>query len=276
MSKVIQLRHKLQSFYKINKATEAMQVVAVAELKRLQSRQKAAGHFKKHYDRLARRLKVKSDRKTVKVKPVSRVFLLGSDRGFCGSFNERLLALLKPLSKSGNELNFIIIGNKLGQVCKEAGLKNFEQKTALQYQDIEKLARETYALWQAGEVSDVYIIYNEFKSMLMQSPRSVRVLPFAFKDSLLTDETVIVEPNYTLVHRSIRVNYIKAVFYDAFLQSKLGEVASRLLTMRGATENSREMIGNLKIQLNKARQAMITVELSEILSSFEILSEGEG
>ncbi|MDD5382668.1 MAG: F0F1 ATP synthase subunit gamma [Candidatus Margulisbacteria bacterium] len=275
MSKVIQLRRKLASIGQINKMTEAMQVVAVAQLKKVQMRQKAAWHYRLEYERLAGRLGSQAAPAAEKVRPVQLIYLLASERGFCGSFNESLVN--KAREYSGAE--FIVIGNKGCEAAREAGLGNVRSQIktewGMNFEAIAGKAMEAYDLYRSGQVREIHLLFNEFRSMLFQAPRLAQALPFDFTEAMNLSDSYIFEPALEEIRQTVELNYLKALFYDAFMQTRLGEVAARLMTMRGAADNSAEMMDELKIKLNKARQAMITGELSEILSSFEILAEEE-
>jgi len=283
MPKVVEIKDRLNSITKVNKMTQAMQVVAIAQLKKLQSRQRAAWHFRKHYDRLAKRLDINIVRKTNKVNPVVLIYAFGSEKGFCGCFNEDLLSeisgFIKNVKNRGKEVKIKVIGSKACDTAKNKCLPDVEEwvgdKKDIGFSQIEENALKAYELYEKGEVEEVYLFFNEFKSVLVQNPLFFRVLPFDLSKISASPADHVFEPSLAHVKEFVGINYLKVLFYDVYMQSQLGEVASRLMTMRSATENSKEMINSLNIKLNKARQAMITYELSEILSSFEILTEGE-
>lgn len=255
--------------------------MAVAELKNIQMRQRAAAHYRKHYDRLAKRLNVTVSRLTQDVRPVSLVYILSSERGFCGAFNEQLVSRVCRFFGRQKErqkrFELVVIGEKGCEACRDAGLSNIRKRVRniqkMGFEQIGQNAMEAYDLYRRGEAESVYIFFNEFKSILLQTPKLLRVLPFDLSQITVSPQDPLFEPSPEKVKEYVDRGYVKALFYDAFLQSRLGAVASRLLTMRGATESSKEMISGLSLKLNKARQAMITFELSEIISSFEVLSE---
>jgi F-type H+-transporting ATPase subunit gamma len=281
MHKIIELRGKVKSISRIHNIAQAMQVMAVAELKEVQMRQRAAAHYRKHYDRLAKRLNVTVDRLTQKVRPVSLIYVLSSERGFCGAFNEQLVQaacrFLKKKEEGMKEFEMIVIGEKGCEACQAAGLKNIKKRIPniekMGYEQVERIAQQAYDLYRSGRVDKVLLFFNEFKSILVQAPKFLQLLPFDLSGISVSPEEPLFEPSPEKVREYVDMGYVNALFYDAFLQSRLGTIASRLLTMRGATESSKDMIKGLSIKLNKARQAMITFELSEIISSFEVLSE---
>lgn len=278
MSKVIELRGKLKSIGRINKMTEAMQVVAVTQLKKVQARQRAAQHYKLHYERMINDLGAAILPPAAAAKPVTLAYALFSDRGFCGGFNEGLIAKMKSFigqqKEEGKEVAWVVIGKKGRELCRERKLPGVRQCID-PCGDAGEYADEAVRSFRGGAAEKVVIFFNRFISMLLQRPDRVEALPLEAKGGNAETGKILVEPDQRTVMNEIGLNYIKALFYDAFAQTRLGEVSSRLVTMRGATESSKEMIGALNIMLNKARQSAITMELAEIISSFEILAEGE-
>ena len=283
MSKVIELRDRSRSISRINKMMKAMQVVAAAQLKKAQSAQLAVTNYKKHYDRLVKRLGVTVDPPSVNVAKTMRVYVFSSERGFCGVFNESLVektaVVLKTFTDAGRAVELVVIGGKGAEIFRERAVpgvaKTVSSRGGLCLAALAELADEARDLYVRGAAEVVYILFNQFKSMLVQSPTLVQVLPFDLSGVDVSAGQLIVEPSLKVVRATVLMNYIRSIFCDAFLQTTLGEIASRLITMRSATESSKDMLDALQIKLNKARQATITIELSEIVSAFEMLSESE-
>jgi F-type H+-transporting ATPase subunit gamma len=283
MSKVIELRTKSRSISRINKMMKAMQVVAVAQLKKAQSAQLSATNYKKHYDRLVKRLGATVDPPSVKVAKTMRVYVFSSERGFCGMFNEGIINktgdMLATLANAGRVVELVVVGGKGAEIFRERAVpgvvKIVSSRGGLRLDALTELADEAHDLYVGGAAEKVYVLFNQFRSMLVQFPTLVQVLPFDLSGVEASAEQLIVEPGLEVVKAAVLMNYIRSIFCDAFFQTSLGEVASRLITMRSATESSKDMLDALQIKLNKARQATITIELSEILSAFEMLSESE-
>ncbi|MFA6549651.1 MAG: FoF1 ATP synthase subunit gamma [Candidatus Margulisiibacteriota bacterium] len=275
MSMVIELRGKLGGIKKINKVTEAIQVVAVAQLKKVQARQKAAAQYRKAYDRLAAKLQIKITSPAEKVATAELVYVFLSEKGFCGGFNEGLLSKAMELSRQNPETCFVVVGARGCERAKEMRLPRIEKYLTHKNVECRQLAQEAAELFIQGKVGRVALLYNEFKSMLTQTPAWQGILPFEGKETVEASDAGIFEPSIQAVRQFVASNYLAVVFCDAICETQMGETAARLITMRGATENSKKMIDELQIKLNKARQAAITVELTEIVSSFDVLTEGE-
>ena len=282
MSRVIEVRNQLAGISRINSMMQAMQVVAVVQLRQAQSRETMARHMRRHFDRLVGRLKLPSS--PASLATVERLFVGGSDRGFCGDFNDKLATELKKFlaqQKMPETFEIVVLGNRGGEKFRQRGMPKISRFVPNPVVKSKELigkeflaeARQAWQDFQAGRIGAVYVLYNEFHSMLSQNPRLVQVFPLIAASE--GESSLLCEPDEETVRHQVAEYYLQAVFNDVFMQSRLGEVAVRLMTMRGATENSKEMISALRIKLNKARQAAITFELSEIASSFEILKEGE-
>ncbi|PIS31071.1 hypothetical protein COT42_01885 [Candidatus Saganbacteria bacterium CG08_land_8_20_14_0_20_45_16] len=272
MSELILLRQKLKGIIQISKMAEAMQVVAVAELKKIQARQRNAHKFLQQYQQLAGQLKLNEMQRPKPDGLTTALFLFVSERGFCAGFNDSLIASAENFLKaSKQEVKLVICGRKGGE-----GLRSDQAKKigANDFDLLEEEAMLNYDLYLKGRVGSIYFLFNEFKSMMVQTSLMQQVLPFDWRGKEKpVNGGLIVEPDLESVSSQVGVNFYRAFLYDAYMQTRLGEVAARLLTMRGATESCKEMIKNLQIKINKARQAMITVELSEILSSFKVLAK---
>jgi len=269
MSKVVELGNKLKSIEKIKQSAEAMQVVAVAQLKKAQAGQRAAARYKESYDNLAAKVGLELKPLASVPEPTIMVYVFASERGFCGSFNQGLAAAVETFvhgkKVAGKAPRLVVQGKKGSELFHDNEVSSASPLA---------LAEAGATLYASGEAQAVYLCYNEFKSMLVQQPVCRQILPFIAKAG--KSGQTLIEPSLKSARNFVTINYLKAVFYDAFMQARLGEVSARLLTMRGATESAKELLAELRIKFNKARQSMITVELSEIVSSFEILNEGVG
>lgn len=280
MSKVIEYKQKVQSIEKIHDLVKAMQIIAVTQLKKVQERQKTAENFCQQYENIVKQLGLRClSSQTVK-KPVCLAYVFVSQRGFCGGFNEQLCAKIGEYIKAHptKTVQLIVIGARGAQVVKQHFPKQVKETIVFEWAaDFSKLALEAQ---KAGELfvdkqaAQVVLIYNHFRSMLVQIPTIKPVLPFDFLENSV-GSNILVEPGIELVRPFAVAQYLKALFYNAYMQNQLGETGARLMTMRQATDSSKEMIDALRIQLNKARQLLITSELSEIISSFEAISGEE-
>ncbi len=187
--------------------------------------------------------------------------------------------LLGSLASEGKKAELVVVGGKGAELFRERSIggvvKTVSSRGGLCFDALAELAAESRDLYVKGAAEKIYLLFNHFKSMLVQSPVLAQILPFDLSGVEATSEQLIVEPDMEEVRAAVLVNYLRSIFCDAFLQTNLGEIASRLITMRSATESSRDMLDALQIKLNKARQATITIELSEIVSAFEMISESE-
>ena len=280
MSKVIEYKQKVQSIEKIHDLVKAMQIIAVTQLKKVQEKQKTAENFCQQYENIVRQLGLQCLKSQMVKQPVCLVYVFVSQRGFCGGFNEQLCVKINEYIKAhtAETVHLIVVGARGAEVIKQHFPKQVKNTIIFEWAvDFFKIAQEAQKarqLFVDDQVVEVALIYNRFKSMLVQIPTIKLVLPFDLSAQSV-DSNILIEPSLDQIRPFAVEQYLKALFYNAFMQSQLGETGARLMTMRQATDSSKEMIDSLNIQLNKARQALITSELSEIVSSFEAISGEE-
>ncbi|MCX5726812.1 MAG: F0F1 ATP synthase subunit gamma, partial [Candidatus Saganbacteria bacterium] len=126
--------------------------------------------------------------------------------------------------------------------------------------------------------SEIYIAYNTYKSAVVQIPKIYRLYPVPEElETKKEPSDLILEPDAGTLVKELLYHYLEVRFYQIILDSQIGELSARLMVLKGAVDNSRDLIDELNISLNKARQAAITRELMEIISSAEALKvEYEG
>ena len=129
-----------------------------------------------------------------------------------------------------------------------------------------------------GKVCEVYLVFNQFISIIIQKTTTLKLLPF--DQSTLTQpaskEKIICDPDVKKVATEALLHYLSVSFLAKLVGSTVGELGSRLLITKNAVDTSKDLITQLKLDINKLRQAQITGELSEIISSYKILKEAEG
>jgi F-type H+-transporting ATPase subunit gamma len=205
-----------------------------------------------------------------------------ADRGLCGSHNSSLLKaanlMVKTNLQNSVDVEFTCIGRKGAAFCRKNNFKIYHQteisEKVLNDQALQNIAKSLIQRFSSGEIQEVYFIYNEFVSTLMQTTKAIRVLPLQEPDYILTEtEEVFVEPS----ERQFAIHSAKALFNyklkTAMLNSYLSEHASRMTAMDNATNNSEDLINHYNKLRNKARQTTITNELIEIVAGKEAMKQ---
>ena len=141
----------------------------------------------------------------------------------------------------------------------------------------QELARIMRTAYEHGEYDEIYIVYSEFKSAMSQVPQAKRLLPVQTpqrneENSCLLDADYIFEPNREQILDTILPQYVDILVYSSLQEAKASEHGARMTTMSSATDNASEMISKLTLSLNRARQAAITTEISEIVGGAAALS----
>lgn len=200
---------------------------------------------------------------------------VGTNKGLCGNFNDKIISEIKSYAGSNvSSFELCILGKNLKNLYKSKIPIFFEDSEIIRtpsFENISKVSKKIYE-WFCLKNGKVYIVYNEYKSILVQKPHVFQVLPLKYNASL---SQVVVEPSTLEIMEAVVVHYIDALLCKILAESELGEHNARMVLVKGATDTSSDLLADLVVQINKERQAVITAELAEIVSSFEALQEGE-
>jgi F-type H+-transporting ATPase subunit gamma len=290
------IRRQIQSIRKISHITRAMKTVSAIRLRKVQGqvvRQrpyalKLRDIVSDLVQRTAARahplLQVAGKPEILNPKPETPVvvLVLGSDRGLCGAFNSNLVLELKRFLKArqGQPVELVVAGKRLRELLHSRKVKvdrdlaGFFQD--LSYDTVVKLATDFKTRYLAGEVAELWCVYTAFKSTVRQQAVAELLLPIGVEK--LSAEPLFpeyrYEPDEFTVLDEILPMYYTREWWRVFLESEAAEHITRMRAMDMATVNAGEMIDDLTLVLNKARQELITRELSEISTSAEALRAG--
>jgi len=287
MASLRDIRRKIVSIKKTQQITKAMKMVAAAKLRRSQERVVAARPFARKMlaviTSLAARVERGKHPLLAKREPKKvNLVVLTSDRGLCGAYNTNILRkaveVVREFQAQGKEVKINIIGRKgrdffrkrpsytIGLSFADLGMIDFEKAA-----EIGKLIIEHYS---ASGTDEVYLLYNEFKSVMQQKVTLEKLLPVeppAEEDPFTSAVDYLYEPSAEAILSSILPKHIEVQVFRALLESQASEMGSRMTAMDSATRNARDMIGKLTLKFNKQRQAAITKEISEIVGGAEAL-----
>lgn len=205
--------------------------------------------------------------------------VLASDRGLAGGYNSNINKLtLKEIEGSNGEEKIITVGLKSYEFFRKKHnvIENFlgiSEKP--EFSDAVHIAKIAMDLFNKGEIDEVKIMYTEFESMIKQTPKTLKILPV--DKSAITEEktgpSVLMEfePSAEGVLDFLVPRYIESTIYGALIEASTSEQGARQVAMESATDNAEEIIGELELTYNRARQEAITMEISEIVSGAEAL-----
>ena len=277
-----EIRNKIKSVENTRKITKAMEMVAASKMRKAQDRMRAARPYGEKIRRVAGNLShaltdyrhpflvVREQVKTVGLITVT------SDKGLCGGLNSNLLRLafgkMKEWDAEGKKLRATAIGNKGLGFMQRSGANVVSHVIGLgDTPHLEKLigpVKVQLDAYMKGEIDVLYIGYTRFINTMKQEPVIDQLLPLS--GDMMGGEgnkwDYIYEPDAKAVIDDLLIRYVEAMIYQAVAENMASEQSARMVAMKSASDNAKDVIGELKLVYNKARQAAITKELSEIVS----------
>ena len=278
-----EIRNKIKSVESTRKITKAMEMVAASKMRKAQDRMRAARPYGEKIRRVAGNL---SNALTEYSHPFLEtpekighvgLIVVTSDKGLCGGLNTNILRLalskMKAWDAEGKSLRVSAIGNKGFNFMVRVGANIVSHVTGLgDTPHLEKLIGPAKVMIDAylnGEVDVVYIAYTRFINTMKQEPVVEQLLPLSgdlvggSERSGLWD--YLYEPNADAVVDTLLLRYVEALLYQSVAENMASEQSARMVAMKSASDNAKNVIGELRLMYNKARQAAITKELSEIV-----------
>ena len=275
-----EIRNKIKSIESTAKITKAMQMVAASKMRKAQDRMRAARPYGEKIRLVAGNLShaltdyrhpfltVREDVKAI------GLIAITSDKGLCGGLNTNLLRLalgkMKEWDAEGKKLKVTTIGSKGLGFMQRAGADIVSQLTGLgDTPHLEKLIGPVKVQLDAyinGEIDVLYIACTQFINTMKQEPTFYQLLPLA-GELVGGGENrwdYIYEPDAKMVIDDLLVRYVEAMIYQAVAENMASVQSARMVAMKSASDNAKNVIGELKLVYNKARQAAITQEISEI------------
>jgi len=287
MATLRDIRNKISAVKKTQQITKAMNMVSAAKLRGAQQRMEGfrpyAQAFSMMLGNMAGRVEPDIHPFFQKTEPVTRVglVLMTADRGLCGSFNVNLIntavKFMRQKEAAGIDVSLICVGRKGRDFFRRR-----KMEIAAQYVDVWNkfdfsnavtVAREIMNIFLSGEVQEVHLIYATFVNMAVQRPNLVQLLPIQPEEAAEAGPTMeyLFEPPMEQFLEFLLPKYINVQVYHGFLENSASEYAARMTAMDNAQSNCKEMITQLTLVMNKARQAAITKELMDIVGGAEAL-----
>ncbi|OGT43015.1 MAG: F0F1 ATP synthase subunit gamma [Gammaproteobacteria bacterium RIFCSPHIGHO2_12_FULL_37_34] len=282
-----EIRLKIHSIKNTQKITKAMEMVAASKMRKTQERMhKAIPYAKKIHDVISHVAIANSEyhhpyMETREVKRTGYI-IITTDRGLCGGLNSNLLkTILKTIKQDIDKnigVDLCLIGNKAMSFFRRIGGNVVAHKRDLgdspSLGDLIGIVKVMLDAYLQKSIDALYLCSNEFMSTMRQEPRIQQVLPLmpSLSTQLQHHWDYIYEPDSApeLLGKLLR-RYIESQVYRAVIENIACEQAARMLAMRNATDNAAELIASLQLAYNKARQAAITRELSEIVAGASVI-----
>ena len=285
MANLKNIQTQIKSVSSIQKVTKAMKMVAAAKLRRAQERMEQARPYSKRLENLIGNLLIDADASILPLLETRddiqkhALLIITSDRGLAGSFNSNIIKKAEEeIDKVGkNNVVLICIGKKCYEYFNSRNYQidysYSETWNNLNYNQATRIGNGLVSSYLENKFDSLSVIYNYFKNTASQEVLYNQLLPITFEnnDEIKLND-IIYEPSKKELIQSLVPKFFNTEIWQCLLESFASEQAARMLAMDNATENAKDMISDLKLQFNKARQTAITTEMLEIVGGAEALS----
>jgi F-type H+-transporting ATPase subunit gamma len=283
MASTKEIRSKIKSVQNTRKITKAMEMVAASKMRRAQERMRNARPYAEKIREIVANLsKANPEYRPayMVVREVKKVgtILVSTDKGLCGGLNTNVLRLIanqvRDMQEKKISIDFTAIGSKGLQFLNRSKARLLSQ--TIQLGDTPHMDTLIGAItaqleaFERGEVDEVYLAYTRFVNAMKQEPVLEKILPLAPSaitagEGKGTSWDYIYEPDPESILDGLLKRYVEALIYQAVAENMASEQSARMVSMKAASDNAKNVIGELQLEYNKTRQAAITKELSEIV-----------
>lgn len=280
MANLRKIRTRIKSVQSTQQITKSMKMVAASKLRRTQA---AFGELRAYAEKSGEILEKvgagASDNPFLlphaEKERVCYVLIVGN-RGLCGTYNTALLRFLEDRCRRDGREAFLVTAGRWGRdMIQTLGLpvrRSFEVSDTPSSAEARQLSDYLRELYRSGEADEIVLVFQQFRSVLAQTPGCKTLLPLSPKEDATDSENVIFEPDRTALLNMLVDMYLDNTVHAALLEARTGEHSARMTAMTSASDNTEELIAELTLELNHARQAAITTEISEIVGGAAALS----
>ncbi len=276
-----EIKGKIGSIKNTQKITSAMEMVAASKMKRAQERMASGRPYAQNMLKVIGHIangNLEYRHPYLEEREVKRVgyIVISTDRGLCGGLNTNEFKLvaqqIKRWQQQGVGVDFAALGSKAVSFFNRFGGRVLAAESGLgdapSVSDVVGVVRVMLKAYDKGELDRVYLVYNQFINTMTQSPVINQLLPLPKSDdkALKHRWDYIYEPDPKPILEALMVRYIESQVYQGVVDNAASEQAARMVAMKAATDNAGNLIDDLQLIYNKARQAAITQEISEIVS----------
>ena len=275
------IKLRIRSVESTMQITKAMELVASSKLRKAKERQeRSRPYFTEMRNTLANIEASTRDfsspyQKKREVKKRCLIMIAG-DRGLAGGYNSNIIKAVTEMTQDGIPFCILPIGKRAVDFCARKGIEivtnEFSEAGSISITDCFAISNLVTQGYLSGQFDEVSIIYTQFVSMLTQTPKSEGLLPLKADDGQKREDLrtlVLYEPSPEEVYNAIVPGYIAGMIYGAMCESVASEQGARRTAMDAASKNAAEMIEDLSLRYNRARQGAITQEITEIVAGAE-------
>lgn len=271
-----EIKNRIRSMESTKQITKAMEMVAASKLRHAQNRvQNSRPYFEILYSTINDIVKNNQDFTSpyLTKRPVRKAMyiVIAGDRGLAGGYNSNILKMVDAEIKD-SDVTVLPIGKKAVDHFKSHGVpvltEQYAEAAEVSIGDCFSIAKQLSRRYLAGEYDEIRVAYTNFVSVLSQTPATLRLLPLLRQpvQGEPCASEILYEPSGEEVFEAIVPEYLGGILYGALCESCAAEQAARRTAMDSATQNAEDMIADLSLKFNQARQAAITQEITEIVA----------
>jgi len=282
MANLKDIRDRIKSVKSIQKVTKAMKMVAAAKMRKAQERMEQARPYSNSLDEIIHHLLPDVDRSMLPLLDMRTIkrkayVIVCADRGLAGAFNTNLLKIAQAeIDNFGREnVDLFCIGKKARDHFTYRDYNIIESHVdfwaEMEFENAMMIGRSIIDHFTSGSVDEIHVVYNYFVNIAQQKVKSETLLPLSYDSSDISVSDRLYEPSKEKLVNALIPRHLNIQMWKYLLESYASEQAARMLSMENATSNAQDMIKDLTLQFNKARQAAITTEMLEIVGGAEAL-----
>ncbi|MDX1770366.1 MAG: ATP synthase F1 subunit gamma [Planococcaceae bacterium] len=284
MASLRDIKSRITSTKKTSQITRAMQMVSASKLNRAELNAKSFVPYMAKIQEVVGAIASgtqDSGHPMLTSRPVAKTayLVITSDRGLAGAYNSNVLRVVTNAIRERHTSNDQFVIFAVGRVGRDfftkRGFSVIESMVALpdqpSFADIKEIARKAVGMFTEGTYDELYMYYNHFVSAIQQDVTEKKVLPLTDIETSSSTASYEFEPSGDAILEVLLPQYAESLIYGALLDGKASEHAARMTAMKSATDNASELISSLTLQFNRARQAAITQEITEIVGGVAAL-----
>lgn len=284
MASMRDIKRRRSSIQSTQQITKAMKLVSTVKLQKAKNRAEETNPYFNHmYQTVVSMLKrsgtIMHPYLTAGESSKKAVVVITSNRGLAGGYNSNVVKLITDSGWNKEDVTVYAIGNKGKEALERRGytvLADYSEVIESPiYEDAAAVCGQVLKAFQEGEIGEIYLAYTHFKNTVSHEPTLMKLLPVEIDETEETENSNILmnyEPNDEEALDMIIPKYITSLFYGALVEAVASENGARMQAMDSATSNAEEMISDLSLKYNRARQGSITQELTEIIAGASAIS----
>ena len=285
MASTRDIKRRKSSIQSTQQITKAMKLVSTVKLQKARNRAEQSNPYFNHMYQTVTSMLARSgslNHPYLKGGDSGKkaIITIASNRGLAGGYNSNVVKLVTESGMAKEDIQVYMIGRKAEELLVRKGYEiKADYSDVIEgptYEDATTICKDVLEAFSKGEIGEIYLAYTHFKNTVSHEPKLMKLLPIEFDEAELNevDNNVLMnyEPNEEEALDLIIPKYLTSLFYGALVEAVASENGARMQAMDSATSNADEMISDLTLKYNRARQGSITQELTEIIAGAEAIS----